>query len=84
MTDVRSCEQCGAVFEPLREHERFCTARCRIAWNGKDAGGRQTGDAALGWSVTAMTDTAQRLAGAGALDLPHALALVSEAVWWVT
>jgi hypothetical protein len=72
------------MFEPLREHERFCTARCRIAWNGQQAGGRQSGDAALGWSVTAMTDTAQRLAGAGALDLPHALALVSEAVWWIT
>jgi hypothetical protein len=84
MADARNCEQCGTVFEPLREHERFCSASCRIAWNSPGPGGRQTGEAALAWSVAAMADTAWRLADAGALDLPHALALVNEAVWWVT
>jgi hypothetical protein len=31
-----------------------------------------------------MTEAAQRLAGTGVLDLPHALAVISEAVWCVT
>lgn len=72
------------MFKPLREHERFCSARCRLAWNGQDADGGQAGDAALGWSVAAMADAARLLATAGSLDLPHALAVIGEAVWWVT
>jgi hypothetical protein len=84
MADARNCEQCGGVFEPRREHERFCSARCRISWNSRHAGAWQAGDTALGWSVTAMADAAQRLADAGAMDLPHALAVISEAVWWIT
>ena len=84
MADVRDCEQCGTVFEPRREHERFCSARCRIAWNRANTSGQHSGDTALGWSVTAMVGTAQRLREAGTLDLPQALAVISEAVWWVT
>ena len=84
MADVRDCEQCGTVFEPRREHERFCSARCRIAWNRANTSGQHSGDTALGWSVTAMAGTAQRLREAGTLDLPQALAVISEAVWWVT
>jgi hypothetical protein len=84
MADARNCEQCSTVFEPLREHERFCSARCRIAWNGQHADCGQTEGAALGWSVTAMTDAARLLAQAGVLDSPHALTVISEAVWWVT
>lgn len=72
------------MFEPLREHERFCSARCRLAWNGQDADGGQAGDAALSWSVAAMADAERLLATAGSLDLPHALAVIGEAVWWVT
>ena len=33
MTDTRNCEQCGTAYEPRREHARFCSARCRVAWN---------------------------------------------------
>ncbi|MGH3297021.1 MAG: hypothetical protein ACRDP7_35025 [Trebonia sp.] len=84
MADARNCEECGALFEPLREHERFCSASCRIAWNGPVAGSRQSGEAALAWSVAAVADATRRLVGAGALDLAHSLALVSESVWWVT
>lgn len=84
MAGVRDCEQCGTAFRPLREHERFCSPACRIAWNSRAAGGQQAREAALAWSVAAMSDTTRRLAGAGALDLPHALALIGEAVWWVT
>lgn len=25
--------RCGTTFEPKREHARFCSARCRVAWN---------------------------------------------------
>jgi hypothetical protein len=84
MADNRDCEQCGSAFEPRREHARFCSARCRIAWNREHAGGATTGDTALGWSVTAMADSEQRLRRARSLDLPQAIAVVSETVWWVT
>ena len=42
------------------------------------------GDTALGWSAAAMGDAARRLGEARGLDLPQALAVISEAVWWVT
>lgn len=84
MQDVRNCEQCGAGFEPRREHARFCSARCRIAWNCENAGGQLTGDMPLSWSVSALEDAAERLRTAQAMNLPEALAVISEAVWWVT
>jgi hypothetical protein len=31
-----------------------------------------------------MADTAQRLDSAGIMDVPQALAVISEAVWWFT
>jgi hypothetical protein len=33
MAESRRCERCGKEFEPKREHARFCSARCRVAWN---------------------------------------------------
>jgi hypothetical protein len=33
MGEIRRCERCGREFEPKREHARFCSARCRVAWN---------------------------------------------------
>jgi hypothetical protein len=84
MGEARTCARCGAVFEPRREHARFCSAACRIAWNREHAGGAWPGDTALGWSAAAMGDAARRLGEARGLDLPQALAVVSEAVWWVT
>jgi hypothetical protein len=84
MPDIRDCAQCGKGFEPRREHARFCSARCRVAWNREHVGGAVTGDTALGWSVTAMADSEQRLRQARSVDLPQGLAVVSEAVWWVT
>jgi hypothetical protein len=80
----RHCEQCGALFEPRREHARFCSAACRVAWNREHTSGHLAGNAALGWSAAAMGDSARRLGEARDLDLPQALAVVSEAVWWVT
>ncbi len=84
MADVRSCEQCGAEYEPRREHARFCSALCRIIWNRQHASGRPIGDTPLNWSVSALEDTANRLREAETVNLPEALAVISEAVWWVT
>jgi hypothetical protein len=33
VAETRQCERCGKEFEPKREHARFCSARCRVAWN---------------------------------------------------
>ena len=84
MGDVRSCEQCGALFEPRREHARFCSARCRTAWNRDKLGDRASGVTALGWSVTAMRDTADLLAAMQARHGARAFAVIGEMVWWVT
>jgi hypothetical protein len=84
VADTRSCDQCGTVFEPRREHSRFCSARCRVAWNRENVGDRAAGATALEWSVTAMRDVTDRLMRAEARDPSRAFAMISEAVWWVT
>jgi hypothetical protein len=84
MAGTRECDQCGTAFAPRREHARFCSARCRMAWNAEHADVAAAPPVALGWSVTAMTDVAQRLTRAPAWELPPAAAAVSEATWWVT
>jgi len=84
MAELRSCAQCGGSFRPRREHARFCSAACRISWNRQHTRGQLTGDTALSWSLSAMNDTVHRLGKATGIDLPEALALVSESVWWVT
>jgi hypothetical protein len=81
----RNCEQCGASFTPRREHARFCSARCRVAWNRAARSGKAPAEAsALEWAITAMRDSTQRLPRAKDLDRPRAFAVISEAVWWVT
>jgi hypothetical protein len=82
--DTRECEQCGASFAPRREHARFCSARCRVAWNRQYVGDPPAEAGALGWSFAAMQDTVDRLRRATALDRRHGFAAISEAVWWVT
>jgi hypothetical protein len=84
MADTRYCERCGLLFEPRREHARFCSSRCRVAWNRDSTSDRRAEDSALGWSVIAMRDTTSRLARVRARDRPQAFAVISEAVWWVT
>src|SRR5215475_1922712 len=84
MVDTRTRDQCGAVFEPRREHGRFCSARCRVTWNRENAGDRAADGSALEWSISAMRDATGRLARAQARDPYRAFALISEAVWWVT
>ncbi len=84
MTDTRSCEQCGASFAPRREHARFCSARCRVAWNRQNASDLPAETGTLDWSITAMQETTDRLLRATGWHRPHAFAVISEAVWWVT
>jgi hypothetical protein len=84
VADIRNCEQCGTSFVPRREHARFCSARCRVAWNREHTGDLKAGASALVWSVTAMSDTAGRLPRVRAWDRPRAFAVIGEAVWWVT
>jgi hypothetical protein len=81
---VRECAQCGTPFTPGREHARFCSARCRMAWNREHAGVAAAPAVAIDWSVTAMTEAAGRLGAAGAWDLHRVAAAVGETVWWVT
>jgi hypothetical protein len=99
VADTRKCERCGNVFEKKREHARFCSARCRVAWNREHVspdrrGGAQWGpentsdpqtqESALAWSTIAMRETAERLGKVRPRDRPQAFAVIGEAVWWVT
>jgi hypothetical protein len=84
VADTRKCEQCGTLFTPRREHARFCSARCRVAWNRANASDRTVEASALDWSITAMRDATGRLLRARAQDRLRALAAISDAVWWVT
>jgi hypothetical protein len=84
VTDSRNCAQCETAFTPRREHARFCSARCRVAWNRLNASGPPAVGDALDWTITAMRDSIDRLLRARGWDQPHAFTAVSEAVWWVT
>jgi len=84
MAETRDCEQCGTLFAPRREHARFCSARCRVAWNRENMSDPTAEVSALKWSLTAMRDTTERLPRARAWDRPRAFAIIGEAVWWVT
>ena len=84
MADIRDCEQCGSLFVPRREHARFCSARCRAAWNREHRGDLKAGASALVWAITAMSDTTERLPRMAAWDRPRAFAVIGDAVWWVT
>jgi hypothetical protein len=83
VADTRICEQCGTVFVPRREHARFCSARCRVAWNREKLGNPAAEVNALQWSVTAMSDATGRIPRLGASD-PRGLTVIGDAVWWVT
>ena len=84
MADERVCEQCGTAFVPRREHARFCRVSCRVRWNREHVGDPAAGVAALLWSITAMSDAAERLPRVRAWDRPRAFAGIGEMVWWVT
>jgi hypothetical protein len=72
------------VFTLRREHGRFCSARCRAAWNRERTGDPAVDASALQWSITAMSDTTKLLPRIAAWDRPRAFAAIEEAVWSVT
>jgi hypothetical protein len=82
--ESRDCEQCGTSFVPRREHARFCSAGCRMAWNQENTGGQAAELCALEWSITAMREATGRLARVRTWDPARAFGAVSDAVWWVT
>jgi len=84
MPDTRKCDQCGTVFTPRREHARFCSAQCRVAWNSENSADPPAEMSALGWSVGAMSEAASRLSEVRGWDPARAFGAVSEAMWWVT
>jgi len=85
MSDTRTCEHCGAVFAPRREHARFCSTSCRVTWNRERKGGDPGIEVtALDWTIGAMCDVLEWLCGAGPRDRSQVFAMISEAVWWVT
>src|ERR1700749_5287677 len=93
--DPRPWARCGKVFEPQREHARFCSARCRVAWNrnnlNPDRWGvgnlpgeekqrdPQTQASALSWAVIGMRDATGRLGRGRPMDSPQAFAGVGGA-----
>jgi hypothetical protein len=82
---ARPCDQCGTLFVPRREHARFCSAECRVAWNQDNKAADPVADVnALAWSITGMKDAADRVSQARAWDQARAFSVISEAVWWVT
>lgn len=84
MGNIRECAQCEKPFRPRREHARFCSAGCRMAWN-EDHGGTPAAPApAIGWSVTAMAEAVERFGQAGTWDRARAASVVGETVWWIT
>jgi hypothetical protein len=84
VTETRCCEECGTSFVPLREHARFCSAGCRVAWNRQNRNDQAAEECALDWSGAAMLDATQRLARERVPGRRHAYVIISEAVWWVT
>jgi len=84
VADTRSCERCGAVFVPQREHARFCGGDCRAAWNREHMGDPAVEASALAWSLTALSEAIARLPGMQVWDQSRAFAAIGEAVWWIT
>ena len=72
------------MFAPRREHARFCSARCRVAWNRENTRDLATEASALDWAITAMRDATGRLVRVTGRDRPRAFAAITEAMWWVT
>jgi hypothetical protein len=59
---IRGCTQCGRAFTPRREHARFCSPGCRMAWNHDHLTDAVAEERALEWSLAGMHDVIERLA----------------------
>ena len=84
VADSRHCDQCGAMFVPVREHARFCNSECRAAWNSGHLGDPIVDANALTWSIVAMSDVTARLPAMKVWDKPPAFTAILDAVWWIT
>jgi hypothetical protein len=84
VAEERACEYCGTAFVPRREHGRFCSTRCRMAWNRGTMRYPPGEASALDWSFAAMVETIDRLPRVKAWDGGRAITVIGEAVWWVT
>jgi hypothetical protein len=72
------------MFTPRREHARFCSPGCRVAWNRDHLRDAAAEDRALDWSIAGMRDVTERLSLDRPADAAAAFTAVAEAVWWVT
>lgn len=81
---TRGCAQCGQAFRPRREHARFCSPGCRVAWNRDHLTDAVAEERALEWSLAGMHDVIERLAVHQPTDAAAAFDAISEAVWWAT
>jgi hypothetical protein len=72
------------MFAPRREHARFCSPECRVAWNRDHSRDAAAEDRALDWSMAGMRDVTERLSLDRPADPAAAFTAVAEAVWWVT
>jgi hypothetical protein len=81
---TRGCTQCGQVFTPRREHARFCSPACRVAWNRNHLTDAVAEECALEWSLAGMHDVIERLAVHRPSDGAAAFEAIGEVVWWVT
>jgi hypothetical protein len=72
------------MFTPRREHTRFCTPECRVAWNHDHLNDAVAEERALEWSLAGVGDVIERLSVHQPADRAAAFEAVGEAVWWVT
>jgi hypothetical protein len=63
MAETRRCDRCGTEFVPQREHARFCSARCRVAWNRENS--NQTNRDQQKWGSENWADENRPGPGAG-------------------
>lgn len=84
VSETRVCVQCGAVFTPRREHARFCSASCRLAWHRDRNSDPLAGDSVLQWAIPAMGEAIRAMMIVHSGDRPAAYAAISDTVWAVT
>jgi hypothetical protein len=76
MANSRRCERCGKEFEPKREHARFCSPRCRVAWN-RDSWNRANHDQQK-WGSENWEHGARAGAGAASSALSWAITAMQD------
>ena len=78
MAETRRCERCGKEFEPKREHARFCSARCRVAWNRENWNQANKDQQKWGSENWAHADEAHGPQGSGETALSWAITAMRD------